>query len=153
MKRNANIAPLSRDHHHSLLFCWKIRQGIAKGVGLERIQPYILYFYKMHLEKHFQEEEALLFRVIDDPLCLCALDEHRRVLDLVKAITGSKAWDAEYYSGLADLVENHVRFEERQLFPFLETRLSREQLSKVGAELDRLHGAPVADEYEDEFWK
>src|SRR6185503_3823684 len=103
MKRNANIAPLSRDHHHSLLFCWKIRQGIAKGVGLERIQPYILYFYKMHLEKHFQEEEALLFRVIDDPLCLCALDEHRRVLDLVKAITGSKAWDAEYYSGLADL--------------------------------------------------
>jgi len=152
MKRDANIAPLSRDHHHSLLFCWKIRRGMAKGVDLERIRLYIIYFYKTHLEKHFLEEEALLFRVIDDPLCLRALAEHRRIRDLVTAIEGSDTRQAEYYGGLADLVEVHVRFEERQLFPFLEQRLSNEQLSKVGDELNRMHDHPASDLYEDDFW-
>ena len=59
----------------------------------------IIYFYKTHLEKHFQEEEDVLFRITDDPLCLRAMEEHKRIRDLVKAISGDGAQAVEYYRG------------------------------------------------------
>jgi len=41
-----------------------------------------------------------------DPLCLRAVEEHRCIRDLIKAISIVSAWEAEYYSGLADLVRD-----------------------------------------------
>jgi len=152
MKRNVNIIPLSRDHHYGLLFCWKIRQGLAKGIPLDRIRPYVLHFWKNNLEEHFQEEETLLFRDMFDPLCLRAMEEHRQIKDLVMAIDGSGAWVQSYYSGLADMVDKHIRFEEREVFPFLETKLSEEQLTQVGTLLSSFHDKPTDDMYEDAFW-
>lgn len=152
MKRDPHIAPLSRDHHHALLFSWKIRQGLAKGAALERIRPYILYFSENHLDKHFAEEEELLFRNTRFPLCEQAVEDHRRIRQLVDAIRGNGAAGRENYSLLADTLDRHIRFEEREVFPFLEQHLTAERLSQVGAELQRLHRDPPADEYDDAFW-
>ena len=152
MKRNSNIIQLSRDHHYGLLFCWKIRRGLTNAISLERIRPYVHYFWQHNLEEHFSEEESLLFRNMRDPLCLRALEEHRNIKGLVWAIMGNGAWIRSNYTGLADLVEQHIRFEERQVFPYLEQRLTREQLSLVGAQLSRLHALPADDLYEDAFW-
>jgi len=151
MIRDTNIVPLSRDHHHGLLFCWKIRRGIAKGIGRHRLQSYVIYFFKKHLDRHFQEEERLLFQDISSPLCLRALEEHRLIRELADAIEGDGP--EESFGVLADLVDSHIRFEERQLFPFLEKSLSNEELSRVGAALNRLHSHPEPDSYEDEFWR
>jgi len=38
IKRNEALKPLSRDHHHGLLLCWKIRQGIKLNIEPERIK-------------------------------------------------------------------------------------------------------------------
>lgn len=38
IKRTKALQPLSRDHHHGLLLCWKIRQGIKLNVEPERIK-------------------------------------------------------------------------------------------------------------------
>lgn len=152
MKRDSNIIPLSRDHHYGLLFCWKIRQGLSRAVSLERIRPYIHHFWQHNLEEHFFEEEALLFRNSPDPLCRQAIAEHRDIKGLVWSIMGNGAWDRANYIGLADLVERHIRFEERQVFPYLEQNLTREQLSDVGARLRQLHDQPADDLYQDAFW-
>jgi hemerythrin-like domain-containing protein len=50
---------------------------------------------------------------------------------------------------LADSVDEHVRYEERILFPYLEKELSGEQLEDIGK---RIPGAPLKDNYEDAFW-
>ncbi|HEV2482382.1 MAG TPA: hypothetical protein VGS79_22110 [Puia sp.] len=149
MKRDANIIPLSRDHHYGLLFCWKIRQGLAKHVELERIQRYVQHFWEHHLQGHFAEEETLLFR--EDPLCLEAKEQHHKIQNLVQAIQGSGVWMEAYYRRLADQVEQHIRFEERQVFPFLEQKLTKDQLTGIGVELNN-HARSADDAYEDEFW-
>lgn len=152
MKRDENIIPLSRDHHYSLLFCWKIREGIDKGIDLDRIRSYVLYFWNNNLQEHFQEEETLLFKTVSEPLCQQALDEHQRIRELVRRIRGSGGRLKDNYTALAGLVSKHVRFEERQLFPCLEKKLTKEQLSQVGEQLRKLHARPTDDLYEDTFW-
>jgi hemerythrin len=153
MKRDPHIAPLSRDHHHALLFAWKIRQGLKKSIDIERIRPYVLYFSEHHLEKHFVEEETLLFRNTGFPLCRQAAEEHRLIRQLIKAIRGNGADKRENYSLLADSLDRHIRFEEREVFPYLERHLTAAQLSQVGAELKRLHEEqPADDDYQDDFW-
>jgi|SRR6185312_7652588 len=152
MKRDTNIIPLSRDHHYGLLFCWKIRQGLSRDVNLERIRPYVHYFWQHNLEEHFSEEETLLYRDSPGPLCQRAMVEHQSIRDLVWSIMGNGAWDRANYANLTDLIENHIRFEERQVFPYLEQKLTPEQLSRVGARLLQLHEQPADDLYEDAFW-
>ncbi len=51
---------------------------------------------------------------------------------------------------LADIVDDHIRFEERVLFPHLQEQLSDEQLEKIG---EQIVNEPLTDNYEDEFWK
>ena len=153
MKRNSNIVPLSRDHHRALLFCWKIRRGIEKGISLERMRSYVIYFWKDHLEKHFQEEESLLFREVDDQQCLQAIQEHREIEQLIVSVRDDGASAEQRYQQLADRVERHVRFEERQLFPFLEKSIPDEQLNAIGVKLGEQHAPDCADVFADEFWK
>lgn len=152
MKRDPNIIPLSREHHYGLLFCWKIRQGLAKRIDLERIRHYVLHFWKSNLQGHFAEEESLLFRDRSDALCIEAMQQHGRIRGLVLAIEGSGAWMEANYRNLADQVDQHIRYEERQVFPFLEQAMTKEQLTAVGEQLGRSHARPADDDYKDPFW-
>jgi len=38
IKRSIALQPLSREHHHGLLLCWKIRTGLKKGIDIDRIK-------------------------------------------------------------------------------------------------------------------
>lgn len=152
MKRDPNIILLSRDHHYGLLFCWKIRRGLAKHIELDRIRRYVLHFWKCNLKNHFNEEETLLFNDCAASLCLEALQQHDRLRTLVLAIKESGAWMAANYRRLADELDEHIRFEERQVFPFLEQNMTKEQLAAVGEYLGKLHTKPADDIYEDAFW-
>lgn len=151
MKRNENIVPLSRDHHNGLLFSWKIRQGIKKNIGKERIRKYVHYFWKDHLEKHFEEEETILFNKVQHELSEKAYADHTQIKSLIEEITKEDV-PFEKYASLADILEQHIRFEERTLFPFLEETLEPQQLSEVGKMLGPLHETVNEDNYHDEFW-
>jgi len=69
IKRNENIVKLSRDHHASLLFCWKLRQGIKYHSSIERMVKYVQYFWNQHFTPHFKEEEEFLFAPVKDKNC------------------------------------------------------------------------------------
>ena len=57
IQRSEYLKPLSREHHHGLLLCWKIKTGFSKGVELKRIKSYSDWFYKTHLKPHFELED------------------------------------------------------------------------------------------------
>ena len=61
IKRNENILKLSKEHHFSLLFCWKIRHGLKTQTDCSRIIKYVQYFKTNFLLPHFSEEEIFLF--------------------------------------------------------------------------------------------
>lgn len=150
IKRNENIVKLSRDHHASLLFCWKIRQGIKYHAGLGRIIKYVRYFWEHHFSTHFKEEEEILFSQLKDDVVQKAVEDHRKIKTFIDQITleGMES-EEDILLELAETVDQHVRYEERILFPYLEEKLSEKQLETIGKQIDR---APLSDTYEDNFW-
>ena len=152
IRRSKHILQLSKDHHFTLLFSWKIRQGLKYGVDAGRIKKYVQYFWEKDMLEHFHEEEDILFAPIKDAEVEKAIEDHRQIkeqIELLKTLTGEEA--AKLLSVLADKVDAHVRYEERELFPHLERVLTEIQLEAIGAQLK---GEPISkDEYADEFWK
>lgn len=153
VKRSIQLQPLSRDHHHGLLFCWKIRQGLAKDVEMGRMQGYVKYFYAGHLQPHFKAEEDIIESHLDDQLCAQAVEEHKSIAQLIKKITIENGTSVDVLNQLIELLNHHIRFEERTLFPHLEVLLSPEELHTVGLKLADMEKNDVfVDAFPDEFW-
>jgi hemerythrin-like domain-containing protein len=152
MKRHESMVALSREHHFGLLFCWKIRQGVKKQVPTERMQSYVQYFWDNHLQQHFEEEERLLFATLQDSLCDQAISEHNNIRKLVEAVNSITPVPPNELTLLVDSIDNHIRFEERTLFPHIEKVLPEEVLTDIGIRLKLLHEGHPKDMYADEFW-
>lgn len=153
IKRSEHIVQLSREHHFSLLFCWKVKKGVRKGVEPSRIIQYILYFWKEHLLPHFSEEDVL-FEKVDDKFVQRAYNEHHEINGLVMSLGSIKEEEDKVQAAIqiADMVDKHVRFEERELFPHLEAAIEESELAKIGEKLLEMQPEPLQDTYEDEFW-
>jgi hemerythrin-like domain-containing protein len=151
LKRNENLLKLSRDHHAGLLFCWKIRQGVKYHIETNRMIDYVKYFWDHHFATHFKEEEEFLFAPFNDKEVQKALDDHQKIKTFVEkvGVSGMEHED-DILLELADTIDDHIRYEERVLFPHLEERLSDQQLELIG---EQIVDEPLTDNYEDEFWK
>jgi hemerythrin-like domain-containing protein len=152
IKRNEHIVKLSKDHHFSLLFCWKIRNGVKAGIEPGRIIHYVNYFWEHHMKPHFMAEELILFAPVKDDKVQKALDQHKEITALISDLDAERTHVAERLSTLADRVDDHVRYEERQLFPHLESVLSNDELVRIGKELEAVDKAGLKDDYTDDFW-
>jgi hemerythrin-like domain-containing protein len=152
LKRSAQLAQLSREHHFGLLCAWKIKQGLWHNIALERIADYVDYFWNAVLADHFRTEESRLYKHAQHDLIERGLREHAGIKAQVALIRGKDKSYREAYFNLADLLTKHIRFEERELFPYLESVLSPEQLSGIANDPLLLHKRPVTDSYPDEFW-
>lgn len=153
IKRSGHLIQLSREHHFSLLFCWKVRTGIKKNIEKRRIIPYILFFWKEHLLPHFEEEDVL-FEKVDDELVQRAYKEHQEINQTIELLSNVPDDNAnDLFAKIADLVDDHVRFEERILFPHLENKIEESELAKIAHKLLEMQPDALQDEYEDEFWK
>lgn len=152
IKRSKHILQLSKDHHFTLLFCWKIRQGLKQHIDTERIKKYVQEFWEKDMQEHFREEENILFAPVNDDKVRKAIEDHQQIkqqVKLIETLTGEAV--AKLLSTLANQVDAHVRYEERELFPHLEATLTETQMEAIGGQLKK---EPVyKDEYVDEFWK
>lgn len=152
IKRNEHIVSLSKDHHLTLLFCWKIRNGLKFEVRSDRIIKYVQYFWQHIMHPHFTEEETLLFAPVKDEAVQRALDEHVQIAQQINALDADGDNAAEQLSALADMVDSHVRYEERELFPHLEKILTNDQLENIGKQITQQHNPLLKDDFSDEFW-
>nr|WP_082855801.1 hemerythrin domain-containing protein [Mucilaginibacter sp. L294] len=152
IKRSGYLVTLSRDHHSGLLFCWKIKEGVKRGVSFDRINYYIRYFWESHLFEHFREEEILLFNQISGRLTEKARDDHQELADWFKKIIDDGINCYSGYLTFIGLLTDHIRFEERQVFPFLEQELPAKVLTGIRDILIKLHQDLFIDNYADEFW-
>jgi hemerythrin-like domain-containing protein len=153
IRRNENILKLSKEHHFSLLFCWKIRQGLKMDIAASRIIKYAQYFQTHFLRPHFREEEALLFASLNDKRVEKAIAQHKQINKLLAQLSKNIAGNSnDQLEKLANMVDDHVRYEERQLFPYIERVLKNEQLEAIGKKLNDKNTSSLKDEYKDEFW-
>lgn len=152
IKRSPHILKLSRDHHFSLLFSWKIRKGLKQGTDPGRIREYVKYFWETDMCAHFREEEEILFAPLNDAFVQRAIDDHRKIREMIGQLQSAIPAEAiaAQLGDLADAVDRHVRYEERELFPHLERELTEAQLEAIGAAMHAV--AAPREEYADEFW-
>ncbi len=147
IKRAKEIQEFSREHHHGLLLGWKIKTGLSKNVAPERIISYIKWFWDNHLEQHFREEERLLFPILgnDHPLIKEVLSQHEEIENRIKNMQAS----AEFLMDFKTLLDNHIRFEEREVFMKIQEEATQEELQKI----KELHKEiNFVENTEDEFW-
>ena len=153
IQRNAAIAEFSRDHHFALLLVWKIKEGFKKSVQAERISRYVLHIFEAELKPHFKGEEELLYSKIssDNELRVQAEAEHASIYKMIADLTNNNS-DKELLQKFADTLESHVRFEERNMFNYLQENISESELTKIASELKaREHESD--DAWTDPFWK
>jgi len=147
-KRHKALQPLSREHHHGLLLSWKIRSGFSKNVSPERIRTYANWFFKTHLIPHFEMEETHIFPILeeDNELVKKALAEHRRL----KRLFTETEDDFKTLNKIEEELEQHIRFEERILFPEIQKVATENQMLQI----EKIHQPEdFEDNLEDVFWK
>ena len=150
IKRSKELAPLSREHHDGLLFVWKIRQGLANNTSLARMCNYSKWFWTNHIKPHFKDEEKVLIQYLpaDNPMVMQMIDEHKQIRDMI--LTLDREPEKKLLEQLADFLNYHIRFEERELFVYAEKTLTAEQLNSI---YQQLASEPFCDtEWKDEFW-
>jgi hemerythrin len=139
MKRHEAIAPLSRDHHGTLLLAQLLKQYAPVYTGLPD-KPhdkarYAMDQFEIHIRKHFQLEETMLEKVKDVHPSIKTLAEeikaeHSELTALFQSL--AIANDPEMMMNeLAVKLENHIRKEERVLFPLLQEQCSEAVLAEI----------------------
>lgn len=154
IKRSKNLVQLSKDHHEGLLVVWKIRQGLRNVINNERIAHFVLYAFDTHLEPHFIEEEELLFDKLpdNDQLLLKATEQHAAIRKMVTEMRSASETGPAQLEAFANLLEEHIRFEERELFGHIEEALPPEVMETIGARLEAVHNDQQPLDWKDDFW-
>jgi hemerythrin-like domain-containing protein len=127
MKRSAILQPLSREHHTALTLAKACGRAAKSGDGVLVSQACqrVVHAFSDALEPHFQFEEQsllplLLHSTATQPLIEHTLADHQQLRGLINALQQN---DAVALESFGKCLSAHVRFEERELFPVLESLL------------------------------
>lgn len=149
MSETEELKSFNTEHHHGLRLCWKIRQGIAKGVDFKRIKKYSDWFYTTYMTPHFDAEEKYLYSILgkEDPLVKKMISSRKR---LDKLFLGDQKPPEIALSLGEEELEKHIRFEEKKVFKKIQEVASEEELEEVRK---RHTEQEFQENYEDMFWE
>ena len=150
-KRHPSLIPLSREHHYGLLLCLRIHKGLEKGdLNWQRAKADdVVRFFDSDLVPHFKAEEEVLFPTMRSlsavpELIEELLSEHRKIEQIVEQLRQSDCDQlADRLMDFADLLEAHIRKEERELFPVYESLVPPEIANRVEEEIKNLIGTAL----------
>lgn len=143
-KRHKSLVLLARDHHEGLLLALRLQQGKKALLRLWSHNPrwqasYVAEFYDKHLRRHFEAEEKVLFPLAST-IAAChhlvteLILEHRTMEECVNRFRDPAANALEEsLCSFGALLEEHIRKEDRVLFPAFEEHASKEMLQKAEA--------------------
>ena len=133
MKRSAALTRLSREHHLALVLAKR-----AQAMNMENMAAACLFMtqafetFTRALEPHFRAEESVLLPALESAgqigLVRRTQSEHEELRRLAGRL---EANDATSLRRFGELLEAHVRFEERDLFALAEAVLTPEALALI----------------------
>ena len=137
-RRHDALIPLTHDHHHTLAQARRLLDASKLDDDTERrnLANDFVNFYFGRAIRHFHEEEELFFApLIDEPeareLVVRAVSDHLRLHHLVRTVTrrlSDGETDPDTLEEISQLLTQHVRFEEQELFPLVEKLVSEDDL-------------------------
>ncbi len=136
MKRSPELTPLSHEHHQALFVALQLKRA-EDGSAFAAFRE----FLDGEGGTHIGIEESILLPgwLAADPgadreAAARVLDEHLE-LRAARLRLGSGEPAAAELHALGELLERHIRFEERELFPAIEAALGDQDLAELGARI------------------
>ena len=149
-KRHPSLIPLSHDHHHGLALALRCRKHAlgqlnpGDPAAMEACAAEAARFFSENLQTHFEAEETVLFPLMaaheECRELMARLEgEHRKFREMV-ARSGDAAGRRKFLFDFGDLLEQHIRSEERQLFAAFEMYIPEADAERAGLEIKRVLG-------------
>jgi hemerythrin-like domain-containing protein len=139
VKRSEALAGLSRDHHQALFAAMRLKRATPDDAA-QASAGFREYFERTG-DRHFDAEETVLLPALPDEgdwagLAARVRAEHRELRAAGARLAAGEDVDVGELHAFGAALEAHVRFEERELFPFLEQRLAEAELAELGRRLE-----------------
>jgi iron-sulfur cluster repair protein YtfE (RIC family) len=144
LKRDKALHILSHDHHHGLLLAQLIKKGSPKYKNMpdttEGKKDYSIRFYNDELIKHFEDEEKILFPVVNgkddeiDNLFEEIITEHKKIKQLINHLKSDENVE-NTLDEFGHILESHIRKEERILFGKIQEVLTEDELTALENQL------------------
>src|SRR5699024_9773600 len=139
IKRHETLKPLSRHHMIGLHLALKFKRAGTKEsrLTLEEIIEDAREFWVPDGNEHFREEEEVLlpayseFGDINDSEIVTMLVEHVLIRAGMNKLLEENERDIEKMHELGKLLEEHIRREERIIFPMIEKNLPEDKLEEL----------------------
>lgn len=134
MKRHDALAPLSRDHHHALVVAQRLKRA-GEATAANARQAFLEY-WRADGQRHFREEEDILLPSFagygdpEAPIVARVLIDHVRIRRLADEVAAERP-PIGVLQALGEQLGDHVRREERELFPLIEQALPEAELKRL----------------------
>ena len=134
MKRVPQLRDLSEDHHHGLVLARKAKMAASgqKGPSAPEMWAEVETVFNRELETHFNIEESLIGEVLtavgESQLAQRLSDEHEA---LRRFFVPGHPRTLDDLRRFGELLEQHIRFEERELFQVAQDKLTIDELTAV----------------------
>ena len=144
MKRSQALQPLSHQHHQGLFVAQKLRRATEEDKGDVREQ--FLDFWDSEARGHFRVEEEVLLpayarhAAIDRPEVVRVLTEHVLIRRFAGDL-GAAPSEVAQLQALGELLEGHIRHEERTLFPLIEEAMTSDEQAVLAATIEAAQAA------------
>jgi hypothetical protein len=142
MKRSPELRDLSEEHHYGLVASRQLRLAAASSEPLDQPVAAFLRAWREEIEPHFRTEEAVLLprfaqvTGVETSLIDRTLAEHAVLRVAVLELAAATGDDQRFLATrAAELLHDHIRFEERVLFPEIERQLEGAPLRLLGVAL------------------
>lgn len=139
LKRHKSLQPLSRHHMEALHLALKLRRaGTEKSLLTPKeIKHEVKKFWEPKGQEHFREEEEILlptyaqYASVNQPEIIELLLEHVKIRSLINQVIQKEEIDLSIMHELGELLNDHVRKEERVVFEKIQKELPEEILVEL----------------------
>ena len=139
MQRSPDLRALSREHHHALVLARRAVQAASRGSDQDVIATWshIRTAFRQELAPHFAVEEVYLLPALVAAGAVELATRTRRDHDTLRFLAAADDDPRARLAEFGVMLRQHVRFEERHLFPAAEAVLEPIRLAVVAHASER----------------
>ena len=138
MWRHPSLQPLSREHHRALL-CWRKLDGATRrptDFDLSTVFEELRHYWTSRFEVHLQQEEKALLPLLCESLQNRMVRDHNLLRSLYERLAATRldhdsCPNDTVVRDFAKTLREHIRWEERTVFPRLQEQLTDAELSSL----------------------
>ena len=140
MKRDPALVSLSHDHHQALFVAQQLRRATPESATEARAA--FMDYWEGHGRAHFRQEEEVLLPAYAEhgdphhPLVAQVLCDHVAIRCRAGGLAREENPEVGDLHELGARLADHVRLEERELFPLIERAIPQDRLATLASELE-----------------